>query len=109
MEVRYDAGGGRRGPWAVFQTQMYSQDRAERLRSRSRSSGEREVEKEKGGGVQGQGPPVWQLDMDAVSQLPTEEAARLVEMEKERLRIETEEWRRQQQEELEWNTYIEPY
>ena len=48
LEVRYDVGGGRRGPWVVFQTQMYSQDRAatrgERLRSRSRSSGEREGE-----------------------------------------------------------------
>ena len=125
LEVKYHVGGGQKGPWIVFQSQM-AQGTGERRRSRStrrenrrsRSpreesrSGERRQrrgEKEKGSYRRFSGPPVWELDMDDIVKLPWDQASAMMEKEKERLRVETEAWKAQRDEELEWNTYVEQY
>jgi len=53
-------------------------------------------------------PPVWSLDMDYVARLPPEQAGAMVTRERERLQREQAAYDREQ-EDIEWETYEEPY
>lgn len=116
LEVKHYSGGGQKGPWVVFQSQMgqgTGDGRLSRSPRRDSRSGERR-QREKGtdrgeGSRNNSGPPVWELDMEAVFQLPWDQASAMMEKEKERLRVGTAAWKKRRDQELEWNTYVEPY